>query len=171
MNHQLIIQDCLFSSPPCSEGSTNDEIFSKENSFAEFDLEKHQNRPLFHKSISFERTKKIDYRKYKTEICRTWLEKGFCPYGSKCLFAHGKSELLNKEFSGGYKSKLCRAFHNKFYCPYGSRCIFIHQNMNVENIAARHFYTRKINSAHFNDTNGRRLRIFKEITGGKSLKV
>ncbi|XP_008811573.1 zinc finger CCCH domain-containing protein 9-like [Phoenix dactylifera] len=30
---------------------------------------------------------------YKTEICRSWDELGFCRYGSKCQYAHGKEEL------------------------------------------------------------------------------
>ena len=30
---------------------------------------------------------------YKTELCRSWEEKGSCRYGSKCQFAHGEEEL------------------------------------------------------------------------------
>lgn len=30
---------------------------------------------------------------YKTELCRSWEEKGTCRYGSKCQFAHGQDEL------------------------------------------------------------------------------
>lgn len=30
---------------------------------------------------------------YKTELCRSWEEKGTCRYGSKCQFAHGEEEL------------------------------------------------------------------------------
>ena len=30
---------------------------------------------------------------YKTELCRSWEEKGSCRYGSKCQFAHGEDEL------------------------------------------------------------------------------
>ena len=32
---------------------------------------------------------------YKTELCRSWEEKGTCRYGSKCQFAHGEDELRN----------------------------------------------------------------------------
>lgn len=32
---------------------------------------------------------------YKTELCRSWEEKGTCRYGSKCQFAHGEEELRN----------------------------------------------------------------------------
>lgn len=30
---------------------------------------------------------------YKTELCRSWEEKGSCRYGPKCQFAHGEEEL------------------------------------------------------------------------------
>jgi tristetraprolin len=30
---------------------------------------------------------------YKTELCRSWEEKGSCRYGAKCQFAHGEEEL------------------------------------------------------------------------------
>lgn len=30
---------------------------------------------------------------YKTELCRSWEEKGTCRYGTKCQFAHGEDEL------------------------------------------------------------------------------
>lgn len=30
---------------------------------------------------------------YKTELCRSWEEKGSCRYGTKCQFAHGEDEL------------------------------------------------------------------------------
>ena len=30
---------------------------------------------------------------YKTELCRSWEEKGTCRYGAKCQFAHGEEEL------------------------------------------------------------------------------
>lgn len=32
---------------------------------------------------------------YKTELCRSWEEKGSCRYGGKCQFAHGEDELRN----------------------------------------------------------------------------
>ena len=30
---------------------------------------------------------------YKTELCRSWEEKGSCRYGGKCQFAHGEDEI------------------------------------------------------------------------------
>ena len=34
--------------------------------------------------------------KYKTELCKTYEDSGFCPYGNKCRFAHGRKELFEK---------------------------------------------------------------------------
>ena len=34
--------------------------------------------------------KKLLNIKYKTELCKSWIEKGKCCYGSHCKFAHGK---------------------------------------------------------------------------------
>lgn len=32
---------------------------------------------------------KIDKTKFKTEMCKNWIEQGYCRYGTKCQFAHG----------------------------------------------------------------------------------
>ncbi len=65
--------------------------------------------------------------KYKTEMCKNWVLYGRCSYGSKCRFAHGKDDMVNKQvYNPKYKSKKCEGFHTQFYCPYGSRCNFIH---------------------------------------------
>lgn len=65
---------------------------------------------------------------YKTELCRSWEEKGSCRYGTKCQFAHGEDELrkvsrhpkvglgtscpfiakLIKLFLIQYKTEICR---------------------------------------------------------------
>lgn len=106
-----------------------------------------------------------DFSKYKTEMCRTWQEKGVCSYGKKCMFAHGKEELMDKEFAGGYKSKICRSYHKKFFCPYGLRCMFIHGNRDLGQILAKNFYMRKMNSINFDvfrQKKQERLTFFKE---------
>jgi len=43
------------------------------------------------------RHNKVDKAKYKTEMCKNWIEFGFCRYGPKCQFAHGSTEMINKE--------------------------------------------------------------------------
>ena len=39
-----------------------------------------------------ERTGAIDKTKYKTKICRNWANGLECPYGERCVFAHGDHE-------------------------------------------------------------------------------
>ncbi|GAA5984141.1 hypothetical protein JCM11641_000326 [Rhodosporidiobolus odoratus] len=63
---------------------------------------------------------------YKTELCRSWEEKGSCRYGVKCQFAHGIQELREVARHPKFKSEVCRTFWQQGSCPYGKRCCFIH---------------------------------------------
>jgi len=63
---------------------------------------------------------------YKTELCRSFEETGTCRYGSKCQFAHGRSELRPVLRHPKYKTEVCKTFHTIGTCPYGRRCRFIH---------------------------------------------
>ncbi|BGO88929.1 hypothetical protein NBRC10512_005683 [Rhodotorula toruloides] len=63
---------------------------------------------------------------YKTELCRSWEEKGNCRYGVKCQFAHGIQELREVARHPKFKSEICRTFWQQGSCPYGKRCCFIH---------------------------------------------
>ncbi|CAM9693803.1 unnamed protein product, partial [Discosporangium mesarthrocarpum] len=71
-----------------------------------------------------------------TEICRNW-QKGTCPYGAKCAFAHGTTELKHQtldemEHSGRipnaskFRCYPCLTWVATGSCPYFSRCVFIH---------------------------------------------
>jgi butyrate response factor 1 len=72
---------------------------------------------------------------YKTELCRTWVEKNFCPYKEKCRFAHGKKDLHDKMVMGKhYKQKECNSFYTKGFCPYGPRCHFKHEERRLDEI-------------------------------------
>ncbi|XP_065137614.1 mRNA decay activator protein ZFP36L1 [Paramisgurnus dabryanus] len=64
--------------------------------------------------------------RYKTELCRTFAERGVCKYGSKCQFAHGHEELRDLSRHPKYKTEPCRTFHSIGFCPYGIRCHFVH---------------------------------------------
>lgn len=66
------------------------------------------------------------YQLYKTEICRSHSEVGYCKYGSKCQFAHDLSELRDVVRHPRYKTETCRTFWEEGSCPYGKRCCFIH---------------------------------------------
>jgi len=66
---------------------------------------------------------------YKTELCRSWEEKGTCRYGTKCQFAHGEGELRSVARHPKYKTEICRTFWVSGACPYGKRCCFIHTEL------------------------------------------
>ena len=91
---------------------------------------------------------------YKTEMCKKWLQFGYCRYGDRCQFAHGLAELRPKKVHPKYKTERCRTFwthgewkpalylfhiHLAFltvlvlnlgWCPYGERCRFLHDESN-----------------------------------------
>ncbi|EGO04708.1 hypothetical protein SERLA73DRAFT_173919 [Serpula lacrymans var. lacrymans S7.3] len=71
---------------------------------------------------------------YKTELCRSWEEKGSCRYGSKCQFAHGEEEIRKVARHPKYKTEICRTFWVSGACPYGKRCCFIHTELPVPGI-------------------------------------
>jgi len=69
----------------------------------------------------------INSGRYKTELCRQFVENGGCKYGDKCQFAHGSPDLKDINRHPKYKTDYCRTFHSKGFCPYGPRCHFIHE--------------------------------------------
>ncbi len=78
--------------------------------------------------------------KYKTELCKSWSESGFCAYGNKCRFAHGKHEMFQKNInSKKYKQKECMSFFKNGYCCYGSRCHFRHEERKLKEINRSYF--------------------------------
>jgi hypothetical protein len=91
--------------------------------------------------------------KKKTELCKTY-ELGLqCPYGDKCSFAHGSSELRVKLLVPiNYKTVKCRQFHEEMYCHYGPRCQFLHkpmkpqplQKMKITYSSLLDFWTRSV---------------------------
>ncbi|KAG8864858.1 hypothetical protein FRB96_003444 [Tulasnella sp. 330] len=66
---------------------------------------------------------------YKTELCRSFEEKGECRYGDKCQFAHGEAEQRRVDRHPKYKTEICRTFWVSGSCPYGKRCCFIHTEL------------------------------------------
>lgn len=72
--------------------------------------------------------------KYKTELCKNWIEKGKWRYSVRCRFAHGPHELVQAHIESeaeDYKLKHWLAFHENSYCPYGVRWHFIHENRRI----------------------------------------
>ena len=80
--------------------------------------------------------------KYKTELCEKFQSTGFCPYGNKCRFAHGKEELITKIHNANYKKEKCKSFYEKGYCPYGIRCNFQHDERKFKDLNFSYFYFR-----------------------------
>lgn len=66
---------------------------------------------------------------YKTELCEKFEANGSCPYGEKCLFAHGKSELRRKPREKQRQNLLCKNYMMTGKCPYGKRCLFRHETV------------------------------------------
>lgn len=80
------------------------------------------------------KSKDIPNQKYKTELCKSYSEMGYCRYFEKCRFAHGKNELAQKLHIHNYKQKKCDSFHKNGFCLYGSRCTYLHDDRNLENL-------------------------------------
>ena len=81
--------------------------------------------------------------KYKTELCKNWIETAKCRYESKCRFAHGQEELTQaarRVYNDKFKSKNCRTFYHTKQCMYGTRCMFRHEHRNFKQLH-RHYYT------------------------------
>ena len=114
-------------------------------------------------NVDFEEEKRRD-PKYKTELCKSFMENNFCQYGNKCRFAHGEDELVIKEKNVNYKKKLCKSFFNEGFCTYGKRCNFQHDQRKLSEI---HLSLYSINLLIFPKRKlikGRRLKVFEEIT-------
>ena len=62
--------------------------------------------------VNFEEERKND-PKYKTELCKSFMETNFCVYGNKCRFAHGYNELVVKKQINHYKQNLAIHFFIK----------------------------------------------------------
>ena len=81
--------------------------------------------------------------KYKTELCKNWIETAKCRYQDKCRFAHGQEELTVAaiySYNEKFKSKNCRTFYQTKQCMYGTRCMFRHEHRSFKQLH-RHFYT------------------------------
>ena len=70
---------------------------------------------------------------YKTELCRTFEETGYCRYGLKCQFAHDANELRSVSRHPRYKTEICKTFWEMGNCPYGKRCCFVHTERPIDN--------------------------------------
>lgn len=81
-------------------------------------------------------------QKFKTQMCKHFLEDGECPLHQFCQFAHGPEELrqpndpLPKHFGktalgavhSNYKTEPCKNFSETGECKFGDGCSFYHND-------------------------------------------
>ena len=113
--------------------------------------------------VDYEEEKRND-PKYKTELCKSFMENNFCQYGNKFRFAHGEEELVVKAKITNYKKKLCKSFFNEGFCPYGIRCNFQHDQRKFKDIKLPFYYINLLIYRKPKLITGKRLKIFEEIT-------
>jgi hypothetical protein len=113
--------------------------------------------------------------KFKTELCKTFSDTGFCCYGNKCRFAHGKEELFGRTVEHPkYRKSDCITFHTNGFCNYGQRCHFRHNDTRKLQEIPRSYYSllnlipgvemKKISSGKNMKNSSVRLEAFKTIT-------
>lgn len=96
--------------------------------------------------VDIDYEKKID-PKFKTEMCKSWVDSGFCVYGNKCRFAHGREEIFERQIiNSKYKQKNCQSFHTLGYCNYGVRCHFKHNERKLDQIETPHYLFKLLTS-------------------------
>lgn len=61
---------------------------------------------------------------FKTKLCSYFTDRGVCPTGDACTFAHGSHEIK------GFKSRMCKFTEGQ--CPQGDKCSFAHSGEEVK---------------------------------------
>ena len=133
---EMNYQPLDFASRKESKDSTNDSISYEdyyENDFNSINVN-YNNKNKFNqqkkgkKQGPFKSTASDFKIKYKTELCKYYEINGYCKYGDRCAYAHGKENLRSKVTnSTSYRTRKCSQFFENGYCPYGNRCQFAHQ--------------------------------------------
>jgi hypothetical protein len=108
-----------------------------------YEMKKQKNKKMkknANEFVDIEKERQND-PKYKTELCKSWMDTNFCVYGNKCRFAHGRHELSCKTINQNkYKQKSCQNFAEQGHCIYGTRCNFIHDERRFKDLN-RSYYT------------------------------
>lgn len=115
--------------------------------------------------VDMEEEKRRD-PKYKTELCKSWMETNFCPYGNRCRYAHGQEELVAKVKNVNYKKKLCKSFFKNGFCPYGNRCNFMHSEK--QKVQTSYYQLNLLFGNPLRLVNSSRLKVFEDITCGST---
>ena len=67
---------------------------------------------------------------FKTAMCKHILEKGQCPHGKYCVYAHKPSELRNKHSEideEHFKTRMCKNITEEGHCIHGQYCQYAHK--------------------------------------------
>ena len=65
---------------------------------------------------------------FKTEMCKSLIEKGVCPEGGLCNYAHRHQDLNRHP---RYKTQLCHVFTCKGLCRKEDYCQFAHSDQEL----------------------------------------
>lgn len=104
---------------------------------------------------------RVRQQKYKSEICKYW-ENSNCPYGPRCIYAHGSSDLRNPFVHRRlYKTKHCASWAQQNCCPYGAKCQFQHPVSDIDLQLWRHSHRLFCEEPG----RGNRLPVFRTIAG------
>lgn len=69
----------------------------------------------------------------KTEMCRSYVLLGACPYLDACTFAHGLDELGSRDYPTIlFKRERCKNQNETGTCHFGTRCRFIHDEIKFQ---------------------------------------
>jgi len=130
-----------------------------------------EQQPGTEEAANSQEKEKMALEKYKTEMCKNYVETGKCSYSVRCMFAHGQHELVQKDVSAlpgvPYKKVLCEKFHQENCCNYGTKCIYIHEERNLDTIASNYYQNglMLLNSvSDLEKTSKRRLSIFASLS-------
>lgn len=130
---------------------------------------KHDFSPILNSALIVKKKTVTDDNKYKTELCKNWIELGTCNYGKKCKFAHGKHELIEKHKNqkSQFRRRKCHTFFTTGMCPYGVRCMFAHEQRTLAEINAEYYYSKFLLFPEFfeceSTSNKKRLPIFESL--------
>ena len=121
-NNKNLEKDPFFSEKYSEDFAYKNNHYFKQNKFD------NQEKPKDKIQGQFKSTAADFKIKYKTELCKYYEINGYCKYGERCAYAHGKENLRSKVTNtSAYRTKKCTQFFEHGYCPYGSRCQFAHQ--------------------------------------------
>eukprot|EP00794_Sanderia_malayensis_P001694 gene1694-1885_t len=62
------------------------------------------------------------------EICRIFSQKGWCKYGTKCIYIHEERDDREQ----GKRNKICYHYSSKGFCRHGDECMYIHKETRLE---------------------------------------